>query len=392
MVSLAGGAVKSFLYAGSLGEFLPPRWAYLIQLVLGFLGVVFLRLFGSYLFGSFPLVWKAGVSENTAVIVVFFAFVIYHFIMACCLLGVTSSSEGRSMIHNCFWPIKSVFWAIFAVFIWLSVRKAQEAMIVAIWAICLVFGCLFLVAEGFAVICISSSLNEWLVEKASDGQKSCVFALVALMVLFGGVFVALSFSVGTTCNAGVKVLCIFLNFIVVLVQLGTNAVPRVRAANPRTNITFILASSLFTLFLLTSSWEAVAEAKNAFYGKANVFIHCIFLLIALIQETIELAKEDEESKSVLAIPAAATSPDESKSAETPAPSEEKYEDFCYSKQHYLYCFISALLIPVLCNWKWEGIPIIGKLSMGFSLFSFFIVHLLVFWVLLAPLVLSSREF
>jgi hypothetical protein len=392
MVSIASGAVKSFFYAGSLGEVLPPRWAYLIQLILGFFGVVFLKLFGNSLFKNFTFFWDSNLSEKRAVIIVFFAFFLYHLIMACCLFGVNSSSEGRSKIHNCFWPVKTIFWALFALFTWALIKKYQDTFLLFIWPVSLLFGCLFLIAEGFAVICLSSSLNEWMVEKVTDGRKSFLFALISLMILFAGGFIALSIVAAWYSESSTKSFWLFLNVIAIALQLVTCAIPRVRAANPKANVTFIFATSLFTLFLLVSSWEIISNVKNSTQRKIYCLIHCIFLFIALIQETIQLTKEDENSKSVLSIPAAVASAEEGQANATPVDSGESFEDFCFSKQHLLYCFISALLIPILCNWKWESHTITGQLSMGFSIFASIFVHFLVFWVLVAPMVLDSREF
>ncbi|XP_076013326.1 serine incorporator 2 [Genypterus blacodes] len=352
-----------------------------------------------------------------------FAMACFFFLFSIIMIRVRSSKDPRAAIQNGFWFFK------FLILVGITVGAffIPDGLFNTVW---FYFGAvgsfIFIIIQLILLVDFAHSWNQCWLEKAEEGNSKCWFAA---LLSFTFIFYSLAFAavvlfyvyytVPDDCTEH-KVF-ISLNFIFCIIVSVVAVLPKVQEAQPSSGL---LQASLISLYTMYVTWSAMTNNPNRTcnpsllnlvngsptptkaptdvqwwdaQGIVGLVIFCLCTLYASIRSSnnsqVNKLMQTEEGQGLTADFDAATGEDGVRRA---VDNEEEAVTYSYSFFHFSLFLASLYIMMTLTNWYMpdtdyttmqSSMPAvwvkIGSSWMGLALY---------LWTLVAPLILSDRDF
>ncbi|ELT97171.1 hypothetical protein CAPTEDRAFT_153908 [Capitella teleta] len=365
-----------------------------------------------------------------AVYRVCFALAAFYFLFAIIMINVKTSGDPRSKIQNGFWFFKVLILigiAVGAFFI-----PTQSDFQSAWMWIGIVGAFVFILIQLILIVDFAHSWNESWLEKYEESQNkgwfaglmffTIIFYLISLVLT--GIFFAFYAKDG---SCGLHKFFISFNLILCAVVSVLAILPRVQEANPRSGL---LQSSIISIYTMYLTWSAMTNNPNKVCNPSLtdillpknttgttpdpsdssagfdytsiiglvIFIFCV--LYASIRSSAQMNKmtlsSTSSEKTIL----------DSGSGSGDAERGQAYDDeeeavaYSYSFFHIMFMLASVYIMMTLTNWyKPSGddnndykFLQSNEPAMWIKIASSWVCLLIYGWTLLAPMILSDREF
>ncbi|KAM4700047.1 serine incorporator 2 [Discoglossus pictus] len=351
-----------------------------------------------------------------------FALAAFFFLFALIMICVRSSRDPRAVIQNGFWFFK------FLILVGITVGAffIPSGIFTTVWYYFgMVGGFLFILVQLILIIDLAHSWSQSWLQRAEEGNTKCWYAalLICTVLLYAASIVAIVFLYiyytnpnGCTHN---KVF-ISLNLIFCVIISIVSILPKVQEAQPHSGL---LQASVITLYTMFVTWSAMANipdkncnptllaiitnGTNAAAGSSSpaaqwwdapsivglvIYILCTLFISLRSSNNTQVNKlmQTEESSGDGAVPC----PEDGVC--TAYDNEEDSVSYSYSFFHFCLLLASLYIMMTLTNWYLPGTSD-RSLSSPWSavwvkISSSWVGLLLYLWTLVAPVILSDREF
>lgn len=352
-----------------------------------------------------------------AVYRILFATTMFFIMMAVMMVGVRSSRDGRSPIHNGFWGPKYLILiagVIGAFFI------PETSSFSSTW---LVFGMmggfLFIMIQLILIVDFAHSWAENWVEKLEETEsKWYYYGLIFFTVLnyiVSITAIVLLFHYYTTGDCGWQKFFISSNMILCVVLSVLSILPRIQESQPRSGL---LQSSILSLYIIYLTWSALSNAtgtdckpnifnqddKNkAKTSDTQAFIGLMLWFVCVIYSSIRTASNSQASKLTLSDQTLARDTGSAgQDLETGGKFQGTYDNeedgvaYSWSFFHMMFAFASLYVMMTLTSWNNPTAPIAethnNAASMWIKMISSWMCSGLYIWTLVAPILLPDRDF
>ncbi|KAI9193625.1 serine incorporator/TMS membrane protein [Polychytrium aggregatum] len=359
-----------------------------------------------------------------------FATSLFHLAMSALLYRVQSSRDWRASFQNGFWGIKLLAWlglAILSFFIpnpffigWASVVDMPGAVIFILIQIILLIDFAYVFSEYLLEQWEASESKWWLLLLIGITGSAFIgtIALTVIMMLWFG-----------KGGCGLNQFFIIFNLILSMIATGVSILPSVQDVNPRSGLAQAAMVTIYATYLIGSAlssepleeFNGQCSPSNEQMTNSTVFLGTIFTFLALCYSTSAAATQnmaggsaDDGSTLPLvggrdhlsdAVQAGAIS-----SRELHTSDDDDDDDGCdderdgvqynYSLFHIVFFLGACYLAMLLTNWNSvnytnkDEIATVGKsmVSVWMKVISSWLVLLLYIWTLVAPMVLTDRDF
>ncbi|XP_043836913.1 serine incorporator 3, partial [Dromiciops gliroides] len=400
--------------------------------------------------GGFKIRNDDGTSDNfcdvlvgyKAVYRINFALAVFFFLFFLLMLKVKSSKDPRAAVHNGFWFFKIV--AIVGLMV--GSFYIPGGPFSTVWYFIGMFGAfLYILIQLILLVDCAHSLNENWVNRMEEGNAKCWYAVLLsftsffYMVSFIGVVLLYVFYTKTDGCTENK-LFISLNLIFCIAVSIVSILPKIQEYQPRSGL---LQSSIITAYTMYLTWSAMSNEPDRTCnpgllsiitqitiptltpGNTTVSVSTIapplsqsgrwldlessagmiIFVLCLLCSTIRSSNNSQVRKltlsgsdSVILDDASSSGP---KDVEDGQPrravdNEKDGVQYSYSAFHLMMCLASLYIMMTLTSWqspdaefqtvrsKWS--PVWVKIS------SSWVCLVLYLWTLVAPLVLTNRDF
>jgi serine incorporator 1/3 len=326
------------------------------------------------------------------------AFVIYHSLLLLLTIGIKSSKDLRSPIHNGFWPIKFVIWAGLIV----STFYFPISAFYNYWVATFVFSTFFIVLQAMLLVDFAWLWAQKWVALMETEENGIVYQVLLLCstFLFYGIVIAMSvllyvyFTDGSGC--GLNIFFITFNIIFCFIMSVISILPKVQAVNPRSGIFQSAILSVYSTYLIGSAIGAqpndgsFACTASVFQARDDVwtrFITVVGIFITFLVLTYSATNLGSQSDSFLG-PSNNFEEDES-----------EHTVYNYSWFHFVY--ISAMMYVTAVITDWETVYELssdnykidsGYTAMWIKVVTSWICNCLYIWTLVAPIIFPDRDF
>ncbi|XP_065359698.1 serine incorporator 1 isoform X2 [Calliphora vicina] len=350
-----------------------------------------------------------------------FGLACFFTLMALIMLGVKSSRDPRSHIQNEFWPLKFLicFGAAFGA-IFIPDGSFSPAMM---W-VGLIGGLAFILVQLIIIVDFAHTIAENWIDNA-ENNRGYYYALVIVTLisyclsLAGISLLYIYFTQSSEC--GLNKFFISINLILCVLVSIVSVLPAVQERLPQSGL---LQSSLVTLYTIYLTWSAVANNPekicnpgmfNIIEGNTSVttmapptpnskvtfdttniiglIVWMLCILYNCISSAVEVSKinNTDEKREVLS-DAEAGSGD----TKTNGDNESDGVTYSWSTFHIVFVCASLYVMMTLTNWYKPNSDIelfnANAASMWIKIISSWLGILIYGWSLIAPAVLTDREF
>ncbi|NXF88972.1 SERC3 protein, partial [Eubucco bourcierii] len=368
-----------------------------------------------------------------------FAMAVFFFLFSLLMIAVKTSSEPRAAVHNGFWFFKIA--AIVALMV--GAFYIPEGPFTRAWFVIGIFGAaFFILIQLVLLVDFAHSWNESWVERMEEGNAKCWYAALLSCT---GLFYALSlvflvlFCVFYTKPDGCTENKIFIsiNVILCIAVSIVSVLPKVQEHQPRSGL---LQSSVITLYTMYLTWAAMsneperscnpsllniitqiatpttvpenttvvpatpAPPKSLQWWDAQSVVGLVIFVFCLLYSSIRSSSHSQVSKltlsgsdsAMLEDTAALGSAAEEGDVRRVTDNERDGVQYSYTFFHFMLFLASLYIMMTLTNWyspdadfktmtsKWPAVWV--------KITSSWVCLLLYLWTLVAPLVLTNRDF
>ncbi|XP_066558795.1 serine incorporator 1 isoform X1 [Amia ocellicauda] len=372
-----------------------------------------------------------------------FGMSICFFVFSLLMINVKNSRDPRATIHNGFWFLKIA--AIVAVTV--GAFYIPEGPFTRTWFVLGTFCAFcFILIQLVFLVDFAHSWNESWVDKMEEGRSRCWYA--ALLSVTGMNYI-LSFTaivlffVFYTHPEGCALNKFFISFNMLLCIAASviSVLPKVQEAQPHSGL---LQSSIITLYTMYLTWSAMTnepdrrcnpsllsifeqihaptvipenETANPAYEEPNPspsmqwwdaqsIVGLAIFILCILYSSIRSSNNSQVNKLTLSSHDSAIlddsspgSPGDMEDGDGPRRVEDNEKDsvqYSYSFFHFMLCLASLYIMMTLTNWyspdadfstmtsKWPAVWV--------KMTSSWVCLLLYVWTLIAPIVLTNRDF
>ncbi|XP_061425343.1 serine incorporator 1 [Lethenteron reissneri] len=364
------------------------------------------------------------------------------FFLLFCLItvGVRTSRDPRAPLHNGFWFFK--FAAMVAITV--GAFYIPEGSFTSVWFYMGMSGAFcFILIQLVLLIDFAHSWNESWVERMEEGNSRCWYAallsVTGINYMLSLTAIVLFFIFYTTSDAcAMNKFFISFNLILCIIASTVSILPRVQEVQPRSGL---LQSSIITLYTMYLTWSAMtneperkcnpsllnflhqslvpvstngsvtptAPAPPAQWWDAQSIVGLAIYLLCILYSSIRTSNNSQVSKLTLSSGDATLIDDTSSGSSAEdgregggagsrraSDNERDGVQYSYSFFHFMLFLASLYIMMTLTNWyspdsdfktltsKWPAVWV--KICSSWVCLSLYI------WTLVAPLVLSNRDF
>jgi len=380
-----------------------------------------------------------------AVYRVCFALAAFFFLFMVIMINVKSSKDPRAAIQNGFWLFK------FLALIGIAVGAAfiPHGPFDKAWMVFgMIGGFLFILIQLVLLVDFAHSWNERWLDNFEESQNKGWYAGLMFFTLFffGGAIalVVVFYIYYASGDCELHKFFISFNLILCIIITVMSVLPKVQEANPRSGL---LQSSLITLYVFYLTWSAmtnnprhecnpsIANITGISLGDGNSSaltaidwpsaVSLAIFLIAVLYASIRTASNSNLGKLTLASSENVHLKDQVEFSEEALvlgdraeedmgeaeagrqhvwDNEEEGVAYSYSFFHFMFMLASLYIMMTLTHWykpesqsdtTADGKPsmlIVNEPSMWVKISSSWVCILLYGWTLIAPIVLSGRDF
>ncbi|XP_077990097.1 serine incorporator 1-like isoform X2 [Glandiceps talaboti] len=376
-------------------------------------------------------------SGYSAVYRICFGYACFFFLMMMIMIYVKSSKDPRAGIQNGFWGFK--FLIIVAIIVAAFFIPDSQAFEEAWMIIGLIGAFIFIIIQLVLLIDFAHTWNESWVEKMEDGNsKGWYFALLFFTIIFylisitGIVLFYIYYTEPHACT--LNKFFISFNMILCIIISVVSILPKIQEAQPRSGL---LQASVITLYVVYLTWSAMSsqpgkecnpsltEIFNPVSGNMThigttpspqvqsstmdaesilglaLFILCVLYASIRTANTNNISKLTGSNEKVLidekAKEAGGKDDDEEANGQKVWDNEEEGVAYSYSFFHFMFFLAALYIMMTLTSWynpkeskeykynaSWPAVWV--KIS------SSWLCVILYTWTLIAPVVLSNRDF
>lgn len=347
-----------------------------------------------------------------------FAMAAFFFLFVLIMICVRSSRDPRSYIQNGFWFFK------FLILVGITVGAffIPNGVFTTVWYYFgMVGGFLFFLVQLVLIIDLAHSWSQSWLQRAEDGNTKCWYAalLIFTLLIYAGAIAAIVCLYVYYTGSGDCVLnkvLISLNLIFCVIVSVVSILPKIQDAQPHSGL---LQSSVITLYTVFVTWSAIANFPekacnptllaivnngtssstskvNQWWDAPSIVGLVIFILCTLF---ISIRNSSNQQVNQLMLTEESSGDGAVHSAEDGAHKayDNEEDGVCYSYSFFHFClFLASLYIMMtLTNWYLPGDAnsITSPLSaVWVKISSSWVGLLLYLWTLVAPLILSDRDF
>lgn len=349
-----------------------------------------------------------------------FALCMFFLIMAVIMIGVKSSKDGRAPIQNGFWGIKYMIvtaMVIGAFFI-------PDGNFSKMWMYFGIVGAfIFIIVQLILIVDFAHSWAESWVSKyeQTESKKWYAALLISMLLLYGVaiigyIFLFTRYTKSNDC--GLNKFFITSNIIFSVIASGISILPNVQEAQPKSGL---LQSSIVSLYVTYLTWSALTNSPEpkcnpgflnnrdnnsaVFFSSENVIGLALWIGCVLYSS---LRTASSSSKIVgsdkMLVHDTATESDAAEEGGRRASdgriwdNEEDEVAYSWSFFHVMFAFATLYVMMTLTNWYTpnSAFSISGIRSSSASMWvkqvSSWLCLGLYTWTLIAPLILTDREF
>uniref|UniRef100_A0A0K8TPS3 Putative conserved plasma membrane protein n=1 Tax=Tabanus bromius TaxID=304241 RepID=A0A0K8TPS3_TABBR len=345
-----------------------------------------------------------------------FALVCFFILMSLIMIGVKSSRDPRAPVQNGFWGLKFLIWigiAIGAIFI------PEGSFGIAWMWVGLIGGLLFILVQLVLIIDFAHSWAESWFSNYEENNESrgwyCALLTVTLVqyaaVITGVALLFVYFTKSDDCS--LNKFFISINLILCIIVSVISVTPKVQETLPRSGLLQSAVISLYTVYL---TWSAVAnnpdtQCNPGLFGdhpKSKVtfdttsIIGLIIWMLCVLYSSLRSASKVAEvtmpdaERQVLT---ASLGDEESKPSGSEAKvwdNEENSVAYSWSLFHLVFATATLYVMMTLTNWYQPNSSLntlnANAPSMWIKIVSSWLCLALYTWSMVAPLILSDREF
>ncbi|KAM4681509.1 serine incorporator 1 isoform 3-T3 [Amazona ochrocephala] len=334
-----------------------------------------------------------------AVYRVCFGMAMFFLLFSLLMIKVKSSNDPRAAVHNGFWFFK------FATALAISVGAffIPEGPFTTVWFYVGMAGAFcFILIQLVLLIDFAHSWNESWVEKMEEGNSRCWYAALlsatAVNYLLSLVAIVL-FYVYYTHPEGCSENKTFIS-VNMLLCIGASVMsilPKIQESQPRSGL---LQSSVITVYTMYLTWSAMTNEPDTglYLGNCTVSfrVKCSIRTSNNSQVNKLMLTSDESTLIEDGMPRSDGSFDDGDDVHRAIDNERDGVTYSYSFFHFMLFLASLYIMMTLTNWyspdssyetmtsKWPSVWV--KIS------SSWIGIVLYVWTLVAPLVLTNRDF
>ncbi|XP_078398289.1 serine incorporator 1 [Cetorhinus maximus] len=358
-----------------------------------------------------------------------FGMAMFYLLFSLLMIKVRSSQDPRAAIHNGFWFFK------FATVVAITVGAffIPEGPFTTVWFYVGMAGAFcFILIQLVLLIDFAHSWNESWVEKMEEGNSRCWYAALlsatGMNYLLSLVAIVLFYCYYTHpegCTEN-KVF-ISLNMLLCIVSSVMSILPKIQESQPRSGL---LQSSIITLYTMYLTWSAMTNEPDRKcnpsllsmigynstgthvpgqviqWWDAQGIVGLVLFLLCVLYSSIRTSNNSQVNKLTLTsdestlidegVGRSDGSLDDGNNAHRAEDNEKDGVTYSYSFFHFMLFLASLYIMMTLTNWyspdssyemmtsKWPSVWV--KIS------SSWICIMLYGWTLVAPLVLTTREF
>ncbi|XP_064024072.1 serine incorporator 3 [Pogoniulus pusillus] len=368
-----------------------------------------------------------------------FAMAVFFFLFSLLMIAVKTSNDPRAAVHNGFWFFKIA--AIVALMV--GAFYIPEGPFTRAWFVVGIFGAFFFILIQLVLLVdFAHSWNESWVERMEEGNAKCWYAALLSCT---GLFYALSlvflvlFCVFYTRPDGCTENKIFIsiNVILCIAVSIVSVLPKVQEHQPRSGL---LQSSIITLYTMYLTWAAMSNEperscnpsllniiaqittptaapenttvvpvtpgppKSLQWWDAQSVVGLVIFVLCLLYSSIRSSSHSQVSKltlsgsdsAMLEDTAALGSAAEEGDIRRVTDNERDGVQYSYTFFHFMLFLASLYIMMTLTNWyspdadfktmtsKWPAVWV--------KITSSWFCLVLYLWTLVAPLVLTNRDF
>ncbi|KAG5681732.1 hypothetical protein PVAND_011141 [Polypedilum vanderplanki] len=343
-----------------------------------------------------------------------FALAVFFFVMSIIMIGVKSSRDGRAAIQNGFWGLK--FLIVIGIAIGAFFIQDGSFGTWMMW-IGLIGGFVFIIIQLILLIDFSHNWADVWVGNYEETQSRGWF--VALMAATGIQYIAalvgiiILFSYYTQSDdCALNKFFISFNMILCVAVSVLSITPRVQEAQPRSGL---LQSSVVTLYTIYLTWAAVSnnpdkecnpnllghtDENNQTFDRTSIVGLVIWMFCILYSSlrsasaVSSLTNSDPERQATL------SNEDEKRSGDSDAKvwdNEEEKVAYSWSIFHLTFVAATLYVMMTLTNWYQPNSSSLESMnsnaaSMWIKVVSSWLGICLYGWSLIAPMVLTDRDF
>ncbi|XP_012686884.1 serine incorporator 2 [Clupea harengus] len=353
-----------------------------------------------------------------------FAMACFFFLFSFIMIRVRSSKDPRAAIQNGFWFFK------FLILVGITVGAffIPDGTFNTVWYYFGVVGSfIFIVIQLILLVDFAHTWNQNWLENAEDGNSKCWYAaLLTFTLLFYGAafaFVVVLYVYYAHDDCTTHKVFISLNLIFTIVVSVVAILPKVQEAQPSSGL---LQASMITLYTTYLTWSAmtnnpnrkcnpsllslvssttaasptVAPGEIQWWDAQSIVGLVIFLFCTLYasirssnNSQVNKLMQTEETQGLAASDAEATSEDGVRRA---VDNEEESVTYSYSFFHFSLFLASLYIMMTLTNWYQPETDYGGMKStmpaVWVKISSSWLGLAIYLWTLVAPLILSDRDF
>lgn len=345
---------------------------------------------------------------------VMFGSTLFFTLMALIMIKVQSSQDGRSGLQNGFWGPK----LLLVTGIIVGAFFIDNSFFLDAWGyICLIGGFFFIIIQVILLIDFAHAWADSWIGKMEESRCYAFALLLAtgLMYLSSFVGIVLMFVYyGQSDSESCGLHKFFIAFTLVLSVACTvvSLLPSVKEALPRTGL---LQSGVITFYITYLTWSAVSSTvggtchpvSESSNDTATTVIGAMLTFLAVCYSSLRtvaasqlgklgMGPSDKEGAYLLMD----DKDDDSEGGQTVVDNEQDSVTYSWSYFHLTFALASLYLTMILTNWatlKVDGYSSDfhvgrGTSSAWINIVSSWLSALLYIWSLVAPLVLTDREF
>uniref|UniRef100_A0A8C6ZKT2 Serine incorporator 3 n=1 Tax=Nothoprocta perdicaria TaxID=30464 RepID=A0A8C6ZKT2_NOTPE len=367
-----------------------------------------------------------------------FAMAVFFFLFSLIMIEVKTSNDPRASVHNGFWFFKIV--AIVGIMV--GAFYIPEGPFTRAWFVIGLCGAFcFILIQLVLLVDFAHSWNESWVERVEEGNSKCWYAaLLSCTSLFYGlslVFVVLFYVFYTKPDGCTEnKFFISINMILCIAVSIVSILPKVQEHQPRSGL---LQSSVITLYTMYLTWSAMsneperscnpsllnlitqmattplvpanatvapataAPPKSLQWWDAQSIVGLVIFVLCLLYSSIRSSSNSQVNKltlsgsdSAILEESAGGGAAEEGDARRVADNEKEGVQYSYAFFHFMLFLASLYIMMTLTNWyspdadfktmtsKWPAVWV--------KIASSWVCLFLYLWTLVAPLVLTNRDF
>ncbi|KAL7985537.1 hypothetical protein Chor_004107 [Crotalus horridus] len=347
-----------------------------------------------------------------AVYRVSFAMAVFFCLFALLMIQVKSSKDPRAAIHNGFWFFKVA--AVVGIMVgafYIPEGPFTTGKCAWIRKLLFAFGIggafLFILIQLLLLVDFAHSWNDSWVERMEEGNSRCWYAALlsctSLNYILSFIAVVLFYVFYTKPDGCIEnKFFISFNMIACIAISIISILPKVQEHQPHSGL---LQSSVITLYTMYLTWSAMSNEpeKSPQWWDAQSIVGLTIFVVCLLYSSIRSSNNSQVNKLTLSVSDSVILDDTPNTADVEdgevrrvLDNEKDSVQYNYSVFHFMLTLASLYIMMTLTNWyspdaetktlksKWPAVWV--KIS------SSWVCLLLYIWTLMAPMILTNRDF